>query len=459
MTSPSETRHSRPILLMTLLLCAFLTLQPALSAKAQPPEGQPFETDFETGALGPGWEATPDVTFSEGALRLYGGNFAMKLGRWSDQTTHIRLRFNTSMGEFLIHYCASEQGSYNLVFLPEVILLEKGGGPEDITALVETANTLPTDAWINLEIAVQSGQHTIRVDQEILLTAVDPAPLPPGNLGFRKFGGDSVDIDSLSLTPAPGNGQPAAGEAEAPALPQTTPTPAATETTGGSLFETVQNLFDTQGTQVDLLTFLINLLLSVVLAYILGRVYIYWGGSLSNRRKFAANFMLMTVTTTFIILVVRSSVALSLGLVGALSIVRFRTAIKEPEELAYLFFAIGIGIGLGDNQRVITIIAFAIAIAIIGLLKLFRRSGADVNLHLTITSHAPQSLSLEDIMEALKPHTAKLKLLRLDETRGSLEAAFLVEFKHIEKLNRAREAVQGLAPEASITFLDNKGIW
>ena len=51
--------------------------------------------------------------------------------------------------------------------------------------------------------------------------------------------------------------------------------------------------------------------------------------------------------------------ALSLGLVGALSIVRFRTAIKEPEELAFLFFAIGLGIGLGDNQRLITLLALA----------------------------------------------------------------------------------------------------
>jgi uncharacterized membrane protein YhiD involved in acid resistance len=197
----------------------------------------------------------------------------------------------------------------------------------------------------------------------------------------------------------------------------------------------------------------------VVLAYILGRVYIYWGGALSNRRKFAANFMLMTVTTTFIILVVRSSVALSLGLVGALSIVRFRTAVKEPEELAYLFFAIAIGIGLGDNQRVITIVAFAIAVIIIGLLKLLRKREADVNLHLTINSQNPQKLSLDQMMAAIKPHASKLKLLRMDETSHAMEAAFLVEFKHLENLNQARDAIQALSPEAAITFLDNKGIW
>ena len=50
------------------------------------------------------------------------------------------------------------------------------------------------------------------------------------------------------------------------------------------------------------------------------------------------------MTTMLIISIVKSSLALSLGLVGALSIIRFRAAIKEPEELAYLFLAIGISI-------------------------------------------------------------------------------------------------------------------
>ena len=59
----------------------------------------------------------------------------------------------------------------------------------------------------------------------------------------------------------------------------------------------------------------------------------------------------------------------------------------------------------------------------------------------------------------LPPHTAKLKLLRLDETDHTIETAFLVEFKRIDDLNAAKDAIQGLSPTAAITFLDNKGIW
>jgi hypothetical protein len=416
-----------------------------------------FTEDFEGEPL-EGWELSPDAIVTEGYLRLYGGNSAMKIGGWGDQTTQLRIQFSSFDGELMVHYFSSDRGSYNLIFTPEMIILEKVSGPEDVLHLSDSPYQRAVNTWMNIEIQVENGEHRISIDNQEILSTSDPEPLQPGGIGFHYFGPDTVDIDHINLVSL---GQPEESsqqnQAEEPA-----PTPPVTsETTGsrGGFLETIQGLFDTQSSQVDFTTFVINLALAALLAYILGRVYIYWGGSLSNRRKFAANFMLMTVTTTFIILVVRSSVALSLGLVGALSIVRFRTAVKEPEELAYLFFAIGIGIGLGDNQRTITLVAFGVAILIIGLLRLFRQRDADVNLHLTISSNNAQSISLEQLMSAIQPFTAKLKLLRLDETDQTLEASFLVEFKHIDNLNQAKAAIQAIEPQAAITFLDNKGIW
>lgn len=194
-------------------------------------------------------------------------------------------------------------------------------------------------------------------------------------------------------------------------------------------------------------------------SFVLSRVYVHWGASLSNRRKFAANFMLVTVTTTFIILVVRSSVALSLGLVGALSIVRFRAAIKEPEELAYLFFAISLGIGLGDNQRLVTLVALLVVIALIGLARLLRQTQADTNLHLEVASRAPEKVGMSQVMDVLAKHCAKLRLLRYDENAEVLEMSFVVEFRHVADLERARAALQALALSLEISFLDNKGVW
>ena len=78
----------------------------------------------------------------------------------------------------------------------------------------------------------------------------------------------------------------------------------------------------------------------------------------------------IALTTTVIITIVKSSLALSLGLVGALSIVRFRTAIKDPEELSYLFISIAIGLGLGANQRLVTIIGVILILVVVYFLRL-----------------------------------------------------------------------------------------
>ena len=110
-------------------------------------------------------------------------------------------------------------------------------------------------------------------------------------------------------------------------------------------FQTFQQFLATQSAQIPLWGFALNLFLAAALSFILGRIYIKYGTSLSNRRMFADNFVLVATTTMLIITIVKSSLALSLGLVGALSIVRFRAAIKEPEELAYLFLTISIGLG------------------------------------------------------------------------------------------------------------------
>ena len=69
-----------------------------------------------------------------------------------------------------------------------------------------------------------------------------------------------------------------------------------------------------------------------------------------------------------IITIIKSSLALSLRLVGALSNIRFRTAIKEPEELMFLFISIALGLGFGANQTFITLIGFLLIIIAIILL-------------------------------------------------------------------------------------------
>ena len=114
----------------------------------------------------------------------------------------------------------------------------------------------------------------------------------------------------------------------------------------------------TYSEQIPTIIFVVNMVLAAILAWVLGYVYTRYGTSLSNRRRLARNFVMLAMTTMLIITIVKASLALSLGLVGALSIVRFRSAIKEPEELMYLFLCIAIGLGMGADQRTVTLLGF-----------------------------------------------------------------------------------------------------
>lgn len=86
------------------------------------------------------------------------------------------------------------------------------------------------------------------------------------------------------------------------------------------------------------------------MAWFIRVLYLRFSRGVSNRESFSATFIPLTITIVLVITVVKSSLALSLGLVGALSIVRFRAAIKDPEELIYLFFCIAVGLALGAGR-------------------------------------------------------------------------------------------------------------
>lgn len=123
--------------------------------------------------------------------------------------------------------------------------------------------------------------------------------------------------------------------------------------------------FLTQIQSVQVVDIALALLISIVIGGYIYYFYkkVYKGVMFS--KMFATALAGMTVITTFVILTVTSNVVLSLGMVGALSIVRFRSSIKEPVDIIYIFWAISEGIAIGSHQYVLAIIAtICISIAI-----------------------------------------------------------------------------------------------
>ena len=215
--------------------------------------------------------------------------------------------------------------------------------------------------------------------------------------------------------------------------------------------EFLKNIFTDEAESINLLMLGLQIVLTTLLSYIIGIFYLKYGNSMSNRKTFAKNFVLISVTTMLIIMIVKSSLALSLGLVGALSIVRFRTAIKEPEELAYFFMAISIGLGVGAEQLLVTTIGTIGLCLIIYFLN--RKKVESVSQNLVIEFSKTDKQSSEAFIKTLEAHCTALKLRRLDETTERSEMSFDVSFKSLSSLLSAKESLQNQYPDSTFRFL------
>jgi len=219
-----------------------------------------------------------------------------------------------------------------------------------------------------------------------------------------------------------------------------------------------QKFLITESSNISVPDFLINSAILIILGLLLELTYRKCGRSISNRKGFASNFVLLSFTTMIIIVTVKSSLALSLGLVGALSIVRFRAAIKEPEELVFLFLAISLGLVLGANQRLIALLGFAIAMLIVWARFFIAKPKINHNLFMTVSSKDSGSLQLSQILEEVKKTFGKAQLKRFDEAKEGIEASFLIEVSNPAKLEECKNNLQKISPEVKISFIDNSQI-
>jgi len=198
---------------------------------------------------------------------------------------------------------------------------------------------------------------------------------------------------------------------------------------------------------------IISLVLSILLSFVLGKLYVKYGKSLSNRRHFANNIVLLGVTTTLVISIIKSSLALSLGLVGSLSIIRFRTAIKEPEELAFLFLTIAIGLGCGAYHWWLTTISFIIIGSLI-IIRGLKKKDENQNLYITISARENERINLKKITEILNFYCNQVRLKRFDFNENDIEASFVIDIKSFDRLNNIKNKIKRLAKNATITYLD-----
>ena len=209
---------------------------------------------------------------------------------------------------------------------------------------------------------------------------------------------------------------------------------------------------------ISLASLVISLLTSIICAYIIKIIYLKYAKTLNNKENFSDVFILLSLTTTIVITVVKFSLALSLGLVGALSIVRFRAAIKEPEELVYLFMIIGVGLASGSSQYEVAFLLTASAFLIIFLTD--KRSKKKVTFNSEILNVDLNEDDYESFSEKLKNITNNnnidIELKSLNKQDKKFYLVYII--KNLYEADKADKFIKELKNIQNLNFALSKDI-
>lgn len=119
----------------------------------------------------------------------------------------------------------------------------------------------------------------------------------------------------------------------------------------------LENLGDMQGLNINII--IINNIVSLLLSFFIMFIYKITYSGAAYSRKFNVSLGMITLITTLIMSVISNNIALSLGMVGALSIIRFRTAVKDIRDASFIFWSIAVGVGCGVSQYMLVAISSA----------------------------------------------------------------------------------------------------
>jgi len=210
--------------------------------------------------------------------------------------------------------------------------------------------------------------------------------------------------------------------------------------------------------QLDTFTVIINFLLCLLMSFALRFFYISRSYSLTGKNHIGSIIPILSSVVFLVILIVKSSLALSLGLVGALSIVRFRTPVKEPEELVYLFFAIAIGLGYAAGQVLVT----TVLTTLIMIMIYFWLSNRDLSRTLEynmVISWKKEGVKFNEFITILSDFVSSVKLIRIDHHSSDNTAVLIVSPKENYDTDDLLDSMRGVDSSVKVSFYESKTNW
>lgn len=159
-----------------------------------------------------------------------------------------------------------------------------------------------------------------------------------------------------------------------------------------------------------ILTIVIDLLVALAMGLLIYAIYKQFYKGVVYSRNYAITLVGMTVLTCMVTLAISTNVVISLGMVGALSIVRYRTAIKEPLDLMYMFWAITTGITVGASMYILAVFA---AVIMLGLIILFHRNTGAGHAYMLVIHYQGDETG-DEVMRQLgrNKYTVRSKIMR-----------------------------------------------
>ena len=192
--------------------------------------------------------------------------------------------------------------------------------------------------------------------------------------------------------------------------------------------------------------------LVLALALVLGLyVFLVYRVAVNNEfysKDFNRTLVLMAVVTAAIVLAVQSNLVISLGMVGALSIVRYRTAIKSSLDLFFLFWAISIGIICGAG---LYLLAAALCVIVTFALFLTGKIASPVNLGLLII-HCDSTKTADETIGAIRAHTKFLRLKNKTVSGTSVDLVLEYKTKDEKALENALAGINGIERFAFMNY-------
>ena len=209
----------------------------------------------------------------------------------------------------------------------------------------------------------------------------------------------------------------------------------------------------------DYFLIIVSLIFCTVTSFILMYVYKNKSNSLSSKVQISPIIPLLSLITFLVILIVKSSLALSLGLAGALSVIRFRTPIKEPEDLAFIFLAIGIGIGYGAGQIYATTIIFLAIISIIWFILSNNSFSVKNDFNFIVeTSDENKEKYFEELLEVLKNSTVEASFVKFEQGTNAVIIYYRLVFDDVDNIQKLINDVNRKFSGIKFSLYENKVI-